>query len=338
MACCGASAAAPKPLLEAALCDLAVNDVDVSENGVVVCASNDRTVRAWSVDGRTAWVGRHSNYVTKVRIGMGIVISGGTDKLVCGWRAADGEKLWECERPGGILSLCLMPGMAMSGCQGGSIGCIRLSAEAGASASDVLSPGPGATCWEVEAHEGPVNDLAASQNLLLSCSNDCMVTCREAEDGVQKWEAAGHASWVTHVVVAPGCAVSASLDKTVRCWALADGSALWVASHTSPVLALAIGNGTCISGTKEKRLSCWDLRQGTLQWGADTDSTIVALDTQEGVVLAGTKSGKLYCFHQNNSKQLWTSQYRDAVTSLCHRGDFAVSGSADKEVRCWGCR
>ena len=319
------STSAPKPLLESATCDQAVTDVDVSEDGVVVCASNDRTIRAWSVDGRISWVGRHSNYVTKVRIGMNVVISGGADKLVCGWRAVDGEKLWECERPDGILSLFLMPGQVMSGCQDGSICCILLSADGETVASDLLSVGPRTMRWETMAHTDSVNDLAVSQSLLFSCSDDCMVSCQRITDGEQEWEGAGHTSWVTKVAVAPGCVVSASLDKTVRCWALADGNALWVAAHMSPVVALAIGNGTCVSGTKEKQINCWNLQQGTMLWEVDTDSTIVALDTQEGKVLAGMKSGRLSCFSQNNSKHLWTSQYRDAVTSLGHRGSFAVS-------------
>ena len=79
---CFSGSSSPKQLISDAFCDLAVNDVDVCAEGVVVAASNDRTVRAWSVDGKTSWVARHTNYVTAVRIGGSCVVSGGTDAML----------------------------------------------------------------------------------------------------------------------------------------------------------------------------------------------------------------------------------------------------------------
>jgi hypothetical protein len=55
---CFSGSSGPKQLIFDAVCDLAVNDVDVNDEGVVVCASNDRTVRAWSVDGKVQWVSK----------------------------------------------------------------------------------------------------------------------------------------------------------------------------------------------------------------------------------------------------------------------------------------
>ena len=61
MLCFGSSSSPPKQLLDQAVCELGVNDIDVSDEGVVVCASNDRTVRAWSIDGKIeAWVSANS--------------------------------------------------------------------------------------------------------------------------------------------------------------------------------------------------------------------------------------------------------------------------------------
>jgi WD40 repeat protein len=320
---CFASSSAPKLALCDAFCELAVNDVDVTDQGVVACASNDRTVRVWSVDSKIKWVGRHTNYVTAVRIGSGCVVSGGTDALLCGWRLEDGEKLWEYKQSTGIISISLCYGLVFSGCQGGSISC------------NVVDDGR--VHWEKAAHEGAVRQVAASpkSEYLLSCANDCMVCCWDVEeDGEQKWRGEGHSSWVTKVAVESSSVVTASLDKTVRCWSLADGSTIWVTTHDSPVLVLALGNGVCCSGTKENKIACRDLQQGELQWEEDIDE-ITALDVQEGIVLAGSREGKLSCFHLNTSKLLWSSQHADTVTSIRHAGDFSVSGSADKQVRCW---
>jgi WD40 repeat protein len=323
MSCFGSSK--PKELLPDASCELAVNDVDVNEQGVVACGSNDRTVRVWSVDNKIEpWVGRHTNYVTAVRIGAGLVVSGGTDALLCGWRLEDGEKLWESQQSTGIISISLAHGLVFSGCQGGSICC-----------NDVKD---GEVHWEKAGHEGPVRQVAATpkSEYLLSCSNDCMVSCWDVEEeGDQKWQGEGHTSWVTKVAVESSYVITASLDKTVRCWGLSDGSTLWVASHDSPVLVLAVGNGVCCSGTKENKVACRDLQQGVLQWEEDIEE-VTALDVQEGAVLAGSREGKLSCLHMNNSKLLWSFQHADVVTSIRHAGAFSVSGSADNKVRCWG--
>jgi WD40 repeat protein len=322
MSCFFGAAAAPKFVSEKN-CDLAVNAVDVSTEGLIACASNDRTVRAWSVDGKISWVGRHKNYVTSVNIGEECVVSGSTDAFVCCWRIDDGEKVWESKQPTGVITVSLSPGLVFSGCQGGSVCCNNLR--------------DGQVHWEKDAHKGPVAQVAVSPSSenLLTCSNDCMVSCWDVEEGGdQRWQGAGHASWVTSVAVASDCAVSASLDKTVRCWSLADGSTLWVATHDSPVLTLAVGSGLCCSGTKEDKLACRDLQQGILQWEEDINE-VTALDVQEGIVLAGSRNGKLTCFHLNTSKIMWSLPHGDVITSIRHAGAFSASGSADKQVRCW---
>ena len=259
----------------------------------------------------------------KVKISGDFVVSGGTDTLVCCWRLADGAKTWESKRPAGIVSLSCCSDLVFSGCLGGSLCCNDLSS--------------GATHWEKGAHTGAVNDVSASPDgkLLVSCSNDCKVSCWDVEDnGNQQWQAAGHTSWVTKVAVLPKHVVSSSLDKTVCCWSLSDGSALWVATHDSAVLKLSVGDGICCCGTQENKIVCMDLQQGTVQWDADVDE-VSALDVQEGQIYSGSCDGTLRCFSGNTGKLMWTLQHGAVVTSICHAGVFSASGSADKEVRCW---
>ncbi|KAI0010029.1 mitochondrial division protein 1 [Xylariaceae sp. FL0662B] len=133
-----------------------------------------------------------------------------------------------------------------------------------------------------------------------------------------------------------GTMVSASLDDTVKVWDLNAGRCIGMLDgHTASVRALQIEDNILATGSMDATIRLWDLSkahydpQGGQFGRGDEDDDGMAFENPDDQPVDPPEGSMADC-------PLFSFEsHMDEITALHFRGDYLVSGSADKTIRQW---
>lgn len=313
----------------------------LQEQGVIVSASNDKTVKLWKlVDLKSAKGDRHTLQPSSILLTpQGLVVSGATDGIKV-WAGESGRCLHMFDTPcSALLANPGKPSLLVSGLEDGTIRLWDLE--------EFLSIG------SLDGHKGDITDLVcARESLLLSSSTDSFIKLWDLHLQVCLCTAAGHSKGIRCLALAANMDLlaSSSYDCSVRLWKLDSSSnpslnAVTVLhGHEKVVGCITISSDSKLvaSGSDDFTLRIWRLADSAcLHVFRYSDSVkCVALSGDGALVIAGAH-------HARNQLRSWDVAMGECVTAyvghthavmcmlLVLKDQFLITGSRDGTIKVW---
>jgi serine/threonine protein kinase len=267
----------------------------------------------------------------------GYLASGLSGGIVCVWRAATGQRVWErTEHLESVFSVAWSPnGHYLASSAKDGIICVWESAN-------------GQLARKLRGRSGWVNSVAWSPDgrYLASGSEDKAVRVWSAEDGQLVRTLTGHTGAVWSIAWSPDGSylASGSEDKTVCVWKVETGQRIRViAEHTSEVNSVAWSpDGRYLaSGSADNTIRVWKSETGrrlrTLT-GHSAGVWSVMWSPDARYIASGSADNTIRVWEAETGRLLRTlAGHADKVRSVAWSPDgrFIVSGSWDGTIRIW---
>ena len=302
-----------------------VHSIAFSPDGIhLVSASEDSTVRVWSIDEKQQSTVLHGHssavYCALFSPDGRLIVSGGEDASVRLWTLMAGrnESYTLCAHASPVLSVAFSRNGAMLA-SGGMDKSIVLWKVAGRTQQRSLC-----------GHEDAVRCLcySADGSLLYSGSDDATVKVWSVDSGVLVRTLVGHKSYVMSLCISANCfssplLVTASRDRRILLWNADTGDQLAaLTAHTDTVRCVAFpaaGSILCSVGY-DQTVRLWFLKQAQpcVTISCTSQVTAVAFAPVSGVIAVGTDRGEL-CMYSGETGAVFhraATLHKAAVTCL----------------------
>jgi WD40 repeat protein len=197
-----------------------------------------------------------------------------------------------------------------------------------------------------KAHDEPITSLTTDkQDIVYSASWDCMVKAwdinrlpKVKQTGVFK----GHTSWILNISITDdNTLITSSADRTIRTWDIAKYSEKEVLfGHTAPVVSMSIFSPeqTIASSSADHTIRIWKKGEGNSESQVHKDSVWgVKFDQESKTVISSSadRSIGLHWLNNKKCKRFYGHQSWVNNSFISHKGNFAISASADNQLMIW---
>jgi WD40 repeat protein len=317
-----------------------VRSLDFSPGGdQVVTASEDATLKLWSIQGRLLQtLAGHAGMVNVVSFTPdGAIVSASGDRTIKIWQPS-GEDLSRLKVHASQVSEITYTPDGQTLATAGSDGTIKLW---NARTSKELQ--------SLRGHSGPVWDVSVSPNgqTLASAGSDDTIKLWDVKTGKALKTLEGHQADVNSVRFAPDgqALASASKDGTVKLWNPRTGQLLLtLLGHQGPVLQVTFSpdGQTLASAGEDRRVKLWNVITGeaveTLEGHLSQVSDGVFSPDGGTLATGGLNDGVVKLWNVTTGKELETlAGHTDGILALSFSpdGQTLASASIDRTVKLW---
>ncbi|MBD2777123.1 eIF2A-related protein [Iningainema tapete] len=312
------------------------------DSKMLASASNDGTIKLWSLEGKQLNTLKHNRAVFSVSFSPnpstpqisggegGLLASAGADDTIKLWRMVDGKELRTIKNSRALRVSFSPDGKLLAA--GTANGTIKLWNE------------DGLELRTLKHSPAPVLSVSFSPNgkMLASGSNDGTIKLWN-QDGKELKTLKGHSGQVGSISFSPDgkLLASGSYDKTVKLWKTADGKELWtLKQHSDSVRSVVWSpNGKMLASASIDRTVKLCTVEGKILRTIKNSSWIesAAWSPDDKMLAWGSIDGTIRLW-ATEGKQLKTLiGHSDVVRSVNFSpdGKMLASGSDDKSVKLW---